>query len=795
MKFLRQIMIALLKAIFRFWSRLKLPPLDGKMELKGLNGRIEIIRDEWGVPHIYAEDLHDLLFAQGFVHAQDRLWQMEVNRRAACGQLSEFIGEEGLDADRMSRTFGYARIGARDWDLFRPEQQQIIHSYCAGINAWIGHKSFKKPVEMSLVGLQPHTWTPLDVMAMSRLLTDQMSWGWYDELIRAKLIDIVGPEAAAELDNTYPKGHAVTLPKGIEYGKIAEPERLHAMDGPLFPHITGSNAWTVSGELTETGKPYLCNDPHLPITTPNIWYEIHLDCPALKVAGVSIAGMPLVPIGHNERISWGITLSFTDIEDLFVEQFTDETCTAYIYKGQVKQSVVYEEAIHIKGRREPFVEKVVTTEHGVVISDILGHADQKLSLASMALRSSDSVWGWFVLNHARHWNDFKDAVRHLTAPGLNIVYADVDGNIGYYNSGKMPVKTKDQSSIPMPGWTGEHDWEAFVPFEEMPHSINPERGYIITCNHKVEPEDFPHYMGDIYMNGYRAVRLEQLFSEGGKFGPEAFSRMQMDIVSLPGKRFTAHYADLEFQDARCEQARRLLLGWDHVLDTESVGGTLYKVAKYFVVKRLYENDIPDSKLIDELLGQGFNVSFGPANTFLGHNTTTLLRLLDEGDDSWWIRNYGGSGKLLRDGLTAAVDWLTDRLGKDMSTWKWGRLHRIDMVHALSVKKPLGDIFNIGPFPVGGDTDTPLQTVTIAPGKYGGEIAAPSYRQIIDMSDFDNSKTVMPNGQSGNMASPYFSDQVGDWLAGRYHPMCWTREKVEAHRRHTLILTGNSETAD
>ena len=331
--------------------------MDGKITLEGIKGDIEIIRDEWGIPHIYADDLHDLLFAQGFVHAQDRLWQMEVNRRASRGLLSEFIGEEGLDADRMSRTFGYGRIGAQDWELFDEGQQKIIHSYCNGVNAYINHPSFKKPVEMALVKIKPHHWTPLDIMAMSRLLTDQMSWGWYDEIIRAKLIDIVGPEAAAELDNTYPEDHAVTLPKGIEYGKIAEPERLHALEGPLFPHISGSNAWTVSGDHTKTGKPYLCNDPHLPITTPNIWYEIHLDCPSLKVSGVSIAGMPLVPIGHNERISWGITLAFTDIEDLFVEQFTDDACTSYIYKGEPKKAIIHEEEIFIKGKDEPFIGK------------------------------------------------------------------------------------------------------------------------------------------------------------------------------------------------------------------------------------------------------------------------------------------------------------------------------------------------------------------------------------------------------------------------------------------------------
>jgi len=790
MNVFEKIGINLLKGGFKLWSSTKLPKIDGKIDLSGIRENVEVIRDKWGIPHIYASNIHDALFAQGFVHAQDRLWQMEVNRRAARGKLSEFIGDEALDADRMSRTFGYERIGRQDWELFEKDQQEIIMSYCNGINAYINHRSFRLPIEFSLVKLKPHQWTPVDVMSLSKLLSAQMSWGWYDELIRAKLIEMVGPEAAAELDNTYPEGHVVTLPKGIEYGKIAEPDKLHAMEGPIFPNISGSNAWTVSGKLTDTGKPYLCNDPHLPITNPNIWYQMHIECPEVQVSGVSFAGVPLVPIGHNGKISWGITVAFTDIEDLFIEQFTDDHCETYLYKGEKRQAVIHEEKIFVKGSKEPVIEKVTTTEHGVVISDIIGHDDQKLALNSMALRPGKSIWGWYTLNRAENWDDFQDAMSYLTSPGLNIVYADVEGNIGYYNTGKMPVKTKDQASIPMPGWTGENDWDEFVPFKEMPHALNPEKGFIVTCNHKVEPEDFPHFLGDIYMNGYRAVRLEEMFQKEKKFNPADFTEMQMDFYCIPGKKFADLYDDLEMKGAY-EQARKTLTTWDGVLDTESVAGTIYKVAKYHVIKRLYDKDIKDSGLVDELLGKGFHTSFGPANTFLGHNTSTLLRLINKGDESWWIRNYGGKEKLLIDGFMQAIDWLTETYGSDNRKWNWGRLHQIEMRHALSIKEPLDKIFNIGPFPIGGDTDTPLQTCTIAPGEFGGEIAAPSYRQIIDMSNFDNSKVIMPNGQSGNMASPYYADQVEDWLEGKFNPMCWSRAMVEKHRKHTMTLTSIS----
>jgi penicillin amidase len=775
-----------LKPVIKEMSRAKLPKIDGQVFLKGLKEEVEIIRDEWGVAHIYANNINDLVFAQGFVHAQDRLFQMELNRKVARGRLSEIIGKKALDSDRIARTMGYERVAKEDWELFGNDEQQIIIDYCNGINAYINSPDFKLPVEFSLLKHQPDPWEPMDVASFSRLLISLLTWGWYDEIIRAKLIEAVGADAAAELDNTYPKDNPVTLPKGIEFNMLDISGKFEAMRGPYMPQISGSNAWTISGTKTKTGKPFLCNDPHLTLKNPNIWYMNHLHCPEMHVSGVTAPSLPMVQIGHNDKIGWGITLSFTDIEDVFVEKFTDENCTSYMHEGKLMETKIIEEKIFIKGEKMPHIEKVYETIHGTLISDVTGHSTMKLTLCSMAYRAGTSTKGWFLLNKAKNWNDFADAVKHITAPGLNIVYADTDSNIGYYNSGKVPLRDKATASVPQAGWTGEHDWKGFVPFEDMPHVLNPEKGYVITANHKVEPDDFPYFLGDIYMNGYRANRLEKMLLRKDKLEPKDFTEMQMDFHCIPGKLFAAHYKTIQTGNPELQRYINMLLAWDGVLDPERIEGSLYKVGKLMVVRKLFESSINDKKLIDELLGRGFHAIFGPVNSYLGHNTPILLKILDS-EDSVWLKAAGGKEKLLIDGFKNAIDWLKLNYGTKTNKWKWGDLHAIVFPHALSAQPPLDKVFDIGPFPIGGDTDTPFQTFIMAAEGYGGELSAPSYRQIIDFSDFDNSTIVMPLGNSSNLASPYYKNQLRDWFEGKSYPMCWTREKVEQHKKHSLLL--------
>ncbi len=785
MTFIENFKTSLLKSFVQGLSKRRLPVLDGILKVDGLEGKVEILRDKWGVPHIYADSQHDVLFAQGYVHAQDRFWQMEINRRISRGKMSEFAGKDALSTDIACRIMGYERIAKKDFDFFSEDEKDILRAYCKGINAYINDKNVRFPVELKLARIKPKDWEVLDSTAFSRMLTSLMSWGWYDEILRAQLIEKVGAEAALELDNTYPKGHPVKLPAGIEFNKIDINGKLSALQGPYLPKISGSNAWCVAGSHTDTGKPYLCNDPHLHISNPGIWYENHLVCPDFEVRGVTVPGVPLVQIGHNKNIGWGITLSFTDLEDVFIEKFVDKSCRQYEYKEEVLDAVVHKEEIKIKGAAT-HIEEVVETIHGTVISDVIDHPDQKLTLCSMAFKPGRPIYGWYQLNKAKNWNDFVEGVKSMTAPGLNITYADVMGNIGYYNSGKMPIKTRTSSALPMPGWDGKSDWKDYVPFEEMPHVFNPKKGHVVTCNNKIEPEDFPHFMGDIYMNGYRAVRLENMIKTKENLGVKDFISMQMDFHCTPAQEYINHFKIIRFEDDKLNGLVSMLCNWDGLLNKKSVEGALYKVSKYFIVKTIYESSIDDKKLINGFLGEGFHPVFGPTNTFLGHNTNTLLKLL-KNENSSWIKNAGGKQKILQDGFSKAVNWLKENYGSNQKNWAWGNIHQIVMNHALSVKPPLGKVFNLGPYPIGGDTDTPCQMCATTPGEFGGDIAAASYRQIIDFSNFDSSLSVLPSGQSGNLMSPYYKNQVNDWLEGKFHPMCWSKAQVDKYKKHTLVL--------
>jgi penicillin amidase len=791
MSVLNKIAAAVLKPVVKEMSRASLPKLDGNIYVQGLQNEVEIIRDSWGVTHIYTDILEDAIFAQGFVHAQDRLWQMDLNRRAAGGKLAEIIGKDALDADRVARTFGYERAGKKDWELLSPEIKTYMKAYCNGVNAFIDNNTSSFPVEYKLLGLKPEPWTPVDVCAFSKMLTALLTFGWYDEIVRAKLIELIGIESAMEVDNTYPKENPVTLPKGIEFNKIDVDGKFAALNGPYIPKISGSNAWTIHGSKTKTGKPFLCNDPHLTLKNPNIWYQMHLHTKEYHVTGVSCPSIPLILIGHNEQIGWGITLAFTDIEDVFVEKFTDKTMETYMHDGKIMESKIIEEKIYIKDEKMPHIERVINTIHGTLISNVIPESHHAYTLCSMAFRPANTFDGWFRLNTAQNWNDFVDAVKCIQSPGLNIVYADIEGNIGYYNSGKVPVRNKQTASVPMPGWTSEYDWNQFVPFEEMPHALNPKQQHIITANHKIEPENFPHFLGDIYISGYRADRLEKMIEGKRNLSPKEFTEMQMDWLCTPALKFKQYFETLKMDDAELQPYVDMLLKWDGVLRPEQIEGTFYKVVKKEMIKYIYDKNIEDKTLIRELMGVGFHEIYQPLSAFLGHNTVALFRILDN-PDSILLKKAGGKDHVLKTGFRRGIDWLKENFGANTKKWNWGNIHAIVFPHAFSAKPPLDKVFNVGPFPIGGDTDTPFQTYIMSENGYNGELSSVSYRQIIDFSDFDNSTIIMPLGNSANMASPYYKNQLTHWFKGESIPMSFSRKKVEEHKKHTLWLRTKRE---
>lgn len=780
------------KASLQQLSKRNAPQLSGKIQLKGIQQKVEIIRDTWGIPHIYAKNRKDLSFAQGYVHAQDRFWQMEIGRRAAYGTLSEIFGEEVLEVDIASRTFGFARLAKQDLGLLNTEVRTLLAAYTKGINAFLATHIKSVSVEFSLIQQQPKRWTVLDTLAFSRLMTFQLSHGWQHQLLRTKLIEAVGPAAANELEVHYDPSNPAILEDGIDVSgfRLKENAVVRGASHPLLMQNGGSNSWSIAPNKTTTGRPLLANDPHLRLGAPAIWYENHLHAPDFHVTGVTIPAFPLVLIGHNEHISWGITLAFMDCEDLFAEKFKPDNPNYYEYKGKWEKVNIVEEDIWIKGEEEPYELQVKSTRHGVIVSEVAGYSNQQIALQSNALQAGRSFQSWYQLNQAKNWKDFVHALSFMDAPQLNIIYADVNDNIGYWVTGKVPIRAKGQGRVVVPGWTGEYEWVGTVPFMEMPHALNPQKDYVITANNKIIKEDYPHYLGDVWMNGYRANRLETLMQQKEVISPLACQQMQMDIHCIPGKAFADLYqplaAALEDHFTNYEKALFLLANWDGELRADRVEGSLYTLVRQFLMENLLKNDL-STELMDAFQGVGVHKIMGPVNEFKGHESFTLLRLLND-PNSIWIKRSGGRKKLLTDALNHAVHWLTDRLGTDLQDWTWGSIHHAMFAHIMGERAALAKVFNIGPIPISGDADTPFQTSPMFNNIPNKQLISASYRQVLDVGNWENCKAVMPPGQSGHISSRHYQSQLELWLKGDLRPMLWSRAQVEVYSEDRLVLS-------
>ena len=783
-----------LKAILTRLSKRRLPPTEGELTLDGLVSEVKVVRDRWGVPHIYATNDWDLFFAQGYVHAQDRLFQMDIARRLALGRLSEIFGEMALETDRMVRTFGFNRIARAEWQAFPADLRDLLEAYAAGVNAFLTAEAEHLEVAFSLLRYTPEPWQPVDSLAIVRLMVWELSHGWQGELVRGELAEAVGPEHAADWEPHYPETNPLTLPEGIEFNRLDPDGRLHRAEGPFLRRGQGSNVWAVAASRSATGAPVLANDMHLKVSVPGVWYENHLEAGDFRVGGVSLAGVPLVLVGHNDRIGWGITLAYTDAEDLFVERFDPANPRRYRFGDGWREAEEATEVITVKGRSEPVFEKVLITHHGPVISPVTAYGPkmqatdafvERLAVCSMALRPAEIIRGWWLLDKASGWDEFVEAMRWIEAPQLNIGYADVEGNIGYWMTGKIPVRGKGDGRLPSPGWTGEYDWVGEVPFEEMPHTLNPSRGYFVNTNNKAVPDDYPHFLGEIWMNGYRARRLEQRITAKARLTLEDHAAMQVDVTSLPGQEFVAALEGFQPDDADAALALKLLRAWDFQLTPETIGGTVYEVSRYTLVRGLLLAGVGEA-LANRVMGEGFHPLTLYASEFYGHDTVVLLRMLRD-PENWWVQQAGGWEKWLTEGLAETIAWLRTHLGVEPEGWQWGALHKLPLEHLLGSQPPLDKIFNLGEIAVGGDTDTPFQTAIFPQEPYAAANFAPSHRQIFDLSNWDNARFVILPGQSGRLASPHYGDQVALWREGKHHPMPWSRQAVEAHAEGVLTL--------
>jgi len=785
------VLIGVMAGAYWYFVRLPLPVTQGEIRVQGLRAPVEVLRDPWGVPHIYAQNNQDLLFAQGFVQAQDRLWQMELNRRVAAGRLSELFGPETVPVDRLMRTFGLMRAARKELAKCDPAQLELMRSFSDGVNAFMESRSNRLPLEFRLLNVHPEPWRPEDSIGWAKFMALVGAKNWQEEMVRAMLTQKLGPEKAKALFGLNRPETPAIIPSALDLTSVWSDSPLNGSG--FLPSFGGaSNNWVVHGSRTDTGSPLLANDMHLDVTIPSVWYEIHLVGGDFDVIGLSLPGVPLIIAGHNKDVAWGITFAYTDTQDIYLEQMNPDRPGQYLYKGKWEQLRRIEEPIRVKGEENPVKHEVLETVHGPIVSSRTAETNGRphaLSLRWCGYDPGRMIPALSDMNLARDLKEFKEAALNWPEPAINFVAADRDGEIGYVLAGRIPVRPQGHGRGPFPGWTGEHDWTGYLPANEKPFLLNPAKGFIVTANNRVAGDDYPHYLSDDYLAGYRAERIEEVLARKAKVSMEDFSALQGDFKCSQAARFMKALEGIEVQSPDATDLLTRLRSWDQVLSPESAGAAIYAVLFY----RLMENTFGDE--LGDLAGRFFGLGLTELRTFstlVTQSRVILTNLLSEPESPWFddakTPEIEDLSAVLQRSLAETAAFLKQAMGSDPSEWRWGRLHQIEFKHPLGRVKPLNKIFNLGPFESGGSFSTVWQS-TFMPGMdFGYQGWTASNRHIYDLEDWDRSLGSIVPGQSGMLGSPHYSDQTKLWLNVDHHPLYFSRAKVEKEAKERLILT-------
>jgi penicillin amidase len=767
---------------FGYLLRRPLPQVEGEIRLKGLSAPIEIVRDRWGIPHISARDPLDAYFGQGFCHAQDRLWQMELSRRLAAGRLAEVFGKAALDVDRFQRRIGLYRAAQAEWEMAEPGLREVLLAYAAGVNACLDGllAANKLPIEFVLARFQPEPWEPVDSLGYGRYLAYSQSPNWESELIRSRLIARVGYVAAAALEPDVWQPESDALPRLADWGPsdMPEPGNLPPIVLPGGPGA--SNAWAVSGVRSSTGKPLLANDPHLFPRLPSVLYEAHLAAGGdLNVAGASAPGAPGILIGHNRHIAWGLTAAMADTQDLYVERIDPGDARRTEFAGRWESGTLIREVILVKGSSEPWVEEVlITHRHGPLLTPTPSLADEHrpLALRSMVLEAPGPAGALIGINRAANWDEFRAATRLWGTPAMNLTYADAAGNIGYQMVGHVPVRTRGEGLVPSPGWSGQYEWRDTVLFDDLPMAFNPPDGLWASANHDTSSLSPKHYFTREFIDPARYRRIRQVLESKERHSAVDFGSLQADEVSLPAREIARLLAAQIRPTGRLERrAVDELRTWDGRVSADSVAASIYEVFRNELLKARHAEALGD--LLPVVLGVGPHPLLGAVTSHYFLQTARVLTFLQASPDDPCVANA----------FSATVDWLAHRLGPQIANWQWGRLHPLRLEHALSRRKPLGMLFDVPSFPWTGDLET-VRAGGSAPGGYEASGPISAYRLIADCGDWDSTLSCIPAGQSGHRGSPHYADQVDAWRRVAYHPLSFTRPAIARVQRHTLRLT-------
>jgi penicillin G amidase len=811
------------------------------MDIQGIKSPVDVYRDQMGIPHIYASNLHDLFFTQGYVHAQDRFWQMDFWRHIGSARLSEMFGESQVETDAFLRTLGWRQIAEKEWEDISPESGEILNAYTEGVNAYLaGHSGTALSLEYGVLklinsGYVVEPWTPVNSLTWAKAMAWDLRGNMEEEIERSILLKTLSQAQVDELYPPYPSDHPVVVPEIGDFTKasvlqpVASTNTLSALSistmmniqanfksldsvmGPAGSEI-GSNNWAVSGARTATGKPLLANDPHLSIQMPSIWYQIGLHCKPksdacpYEVGGFSFAGVPGIVIGHNDEIAWAFTNVGPDVMDLYIEKVNPENPNQYEVNGQWVDMDLREETIQVSGA-EPVTIIVRTTRHGPVVSDTyepltqtvkqakadetpaVPYTDQAgiplpnpyvVSLRWTALEPGsvfEAIWGF---DKARNWQEFRDAARNFQVPAQNLLFADTAGNIAYQMPGKIPVRKNGDGRLPVPGWNDDYEWTGYIPFEELPYQVNPESGYIVSANNQVPPVDYPYLVTTDWDYGFRAQRIVDMIADSpGPIDIAYFQKMQGDDKNLNAEVLVPLLMNVTLSDPKLIEARDIIANWNYQETMDSRPATVFEWFWWNLVMDTFKDDLPQD--------------YWPKG---GNRWFEVMRTLVQKPDSPWWDDQGTNDKVeSRDdifirALSEAVTQLEKEYGNNPDKWpQWGDLHTATFQNQTLGKSgiaPIEALFNRGPFPTAGG-----ESIVNATGWDVGESFEvnwlPSMRMIVDLGDLNNSVTVHTTGESGHAYHEHYIDMADLWRNIQYYPMWWDEQSVLDNKEGHLQL--------
>ncbi|WP_328682575.1 penicillin acylase family protein [Streptomyces sp. NBC_01261] len=871
-----------------YWSvstvRASLPQTTGSITLDGLSGPVDVKRDGYGIPQIYASSDADLFMAQGYVQAQDRFYEMDVRRHMTAGRLSEMFGKSQVKNDEFLRTLGWDRVAQKEYDTkLSASTKKYLQAYAKGVNAYLQGKDGKDiSLEYAALGFKydytPEKWTPVDSVAWLKAMAWDLRGNMKDEIDRALMTSRLGPQQIADLYPDYPYSRnqpIVTEGEYDEYTKTfdggdsssststsgttgstssssgsALTSQLAGLSNVLDDVPTavgvngqgiGSNSWVVAGKNTITGKPLLANDPHLEASLPSVWYQMGLHCRAISskcqydVSGYTFAGMPGVVIGHNQDIAWGMTNSGVDVTDLYLEKLSGD---GYLYDGTTKPFTTRTETIKVAGGAS---KKIVVreTNNGPLLSDRNDELVQVGKKAAVDTAAPDRGDGYgislrwtaedagttmdavFAIDKASDWSEFRSASAKFDVPSQNLVYADTKNNIGYTLPGRIPIRGKGDGSLPVPGWDSKYDWTGYIPQAALPYEYNPKRGYIVTANQAVIDKDkYPYTLTTDWGYGTRSQRITDLIQSkidgGGKISTDDMRQMQLDDSSEIAKLLVPKLLKIDEPDPDVREAQKLLEGWDYTQDADSAAAAYFNSVWRNILKLAFGNKLPKELRVK---GQCLFVSpvdtTGPADEDnpkvreCGERDAdqaqpdggdrwfeVVRKLMDDPTNDWWKTPKSGNrpgasnmNQLFKRAMIDARWELTAKLGKDIDTWSWGRLHRLFLKNqTLGVEGPaiVQYVLNRGPWKLSGGEATVNATGWNAAGGYG-VVWVPSMRMVVNLDDFDKSKWINLTGASGHAYSAHYTDQTSKWVDGELLSWSFSSKAVDGSTSDTLVL--------